>query len=837
MIAPMVTAPRDWWAAARENVYAHRKRLQFILHAIESSRAVRNQAVSDLTVLDVGCGTGVMITLPVASIGYRVMGIDIDAGSIAAARRTNPYPNAAFRHCDASSLVAAGERYDVVVASEVLEHLADPAGFLRSLRQLLRPDGVLVLTIPNGYGWFEWEAFLWDTVGLAKPVRGWRERRIALTQRLKAPIKWAIGWKPRSPAPKQPWERLENTNNLDSPHLQRFRWSRIVRLVAAAGLQVVQAGNGSLFCGEITHHYLHNRRWFIKANAGVTTCLPRWMAAGWYLTCRPSASVPQVLCLSDSGLMSQANTFVGQRFGVAPARLLSFRQLRRQPTLALRLPFRRFDVALVFLAGVDAPLYRDFILGYLFLLRAGHKALCDSQGREMEVGLHEGLLALARCVADLIGFPVVYGRGWWKARRLGRDRRNRYPARPASGRVAYLRANLWQESKAGGSVAHTTGVLSGLRAAGMDVTYVGTADFPPARRLRVEVSIVHPRLRWMRNLPDLAFLAYSESFGLHCLSLFSDRPPDYVYQRYSLLNCAGAWLAERLRCPFVLEYNGSEVWIARHWSAPLMFEGLAGRVEEANLRRADLVVVISSALRDEVAARGIPPERILVNPNGVDPTRYHPGIDGGPLRSRLELADRLVVGFVGTFGPWHGAEVLAQAVRPVAAQLPEAHFLFVGDGSGMPRVREIIARDGMEGRVTFTGLVPQDAAPEYLAACDLLASPHVGNPDGTPFFGSPTKLFEYMAMGKGIVASDLDQIGTILTHGKTGWLVPPGDVGALAKAILTLAQDPELRRTLGEAAREEVVRRHTWTAHVERILAKLVESGLLPEHGQGSHAA
>jgi glycosyltransferase involved in cell wall biosynthesis len=161
----------------------------------------------------------------------------------------------------------------------------------------------------------------------------------------------------------------------------------------------------------------------------------------------------------------------------------------------------------------------------------------------------------------------------------------------------------------------------------------------------------------------------------------------------------------------------------------------------------------------------------------------------------------------------------------------------VGDGSTMPKVREIVAGDGVGGRVTFTGLVAQDQAPGYLAACDLLVSPHVGNPDGSRFFGSPTKLFEYMAMGKGIVASDLDQIGTILTHGKTGWLVPPGDVGALAKAIVTLAQDPELRRKLGEAAREEVVRQHTWTAHVERILAKLVESGLLPEHGRGSHAA
>ncbi|HXZ44534.1 MAG TPA: glycosyltransferase, partial [archaeon] len=104
---------------------------------------------------------------------------------------------------------------------------------------------------------------------------------------------------------------------------------------------------------------------------------------------------------------------------------------------------------------------------------------------------------------------------------------------------------------------------------------------------------------------------------------------------------------------------------------------------------------------------------------------------------------------------------------------------------------------------------------------------HVPNPDGTPFFGSPTKLFEYMAMGKGIVASDLDQIGEILEHGKTAWLVKPGDPDALADGIVRLARDAGLRGALGEAARCEAVAKHTWTAHVGRILTRMVELGLL----------
>src|SRR4029453_10185209 len=107
------------------------------------------------------------------------------------------------------------------------------------------------------------------------------------------------------------------------------------------------------------------------------------------------------------------------------------------------------------------------------------------------------------------------------------------------------------------------------------------------------------------------------------------------------------------------------------------------------------------------------------------------------------------------------------------------------------------------------------------AACDILASPHVPNADGTPFFGSPTKLFEYMAMGKGIVASDLEQIGEILHHDQTAWLVKPGDPASLMEGLKRLIDDAGLRQRLGEGARSEVVQQFTWRAHTQHIITAL----------------
>jgi len=142
----------------------------------------------------------------------------------------------------------------------------------------------------------------------------------------------------------------------------------------------------------------------------------------------------------------------------------------------------------------------------------------------------------------------------------------------------------------------------------------------------------------------------------------------------------------------------------------------------------------------------------------------------------------------------------------------------VGDGMYRDEVERIITEAGLRQQVIFVGQVEHQRVPALLDACDLLLSPHAPMTDGSEFFGSPTKLFEYMATGKAIVASRLGQIGEVLVDNETALLVEPGSAQELADAILRLSGSRDLRARLGAAARQAAIERHTWKQNAQRVI-------------------
>jgi glycosyltransferase involved in cell wall biosynthesis len=399
-------------------------------------------------------------------------------------------------------------------------------------------------------------------------------------------------------------------------------------------------------------------------------------------------------------------------------------------------------------------------------------------------------------------------------------RDHRLPRTAATRAVSALYLRLepsvrWQGTlPVGGAATHSAGVVGGLLA--NDVAVRVIASEPLEDIDGAELAIQPPR-RVTHVVRALSQADYSQLV----LSAARDMHADFVYQRYALGGFAGLELARRLRVPLVLEFNSSGVWVERNWTpGGMRMAGPLSALERRNLLDASLIVVVSEAMKERLTAEGISAARILVNPNGVDVERLAPyrALTARAWRERMRRPQAPTVGFIGTFGPWHGVELLPDLI----AATPAARWIVIGAGDPLyARVAGEIDARGLRSRAFLPGLVSHARALALLSACDVCVTPHVPNADGSRFFGSPTKLFEYMGLAKPIVASDLEQIGVVIEHERNGLLHPPGDVAAAAAAIERLLADEELRRRLGDAALEDAQERYSWTAHVRRTLDAL----------------
>ncbi|MGQ0743222.1 MAG: methyltransferase domain-containing protein [Acidimicrobiales bacterium] len=399
------------------------------------------------------------------------------------------------------------------------------------------------------------------------------------------------------------------------------------------------------------------------------------------------------------------------------------------------------------------------------------------------------------------------------------------------GHGVYLRSDFWCTLTTGGSYGHTCYVAKELGRISSDLTCLLPHSFDLLDQFHLKQIILDsPSLE--SNERDL--LAAGPTFRLQLRPLLDALRPAYIYERLCLGNMVGAQLSAELDIPYVVEYNGSELSMRRSFDGTgYAHEALFDAMELGSFAQATVISVVSEPIRQSLLARGVAPERVLVNPNGTDPDVYCPAEPYVRAQTRKSLGftpDDCVVGFIGTFGGWHGINVLAEAIPLIASQCPRSRFLLIGDGPHRNLIDEAVVRNALFDRVVMTGQVPHHEGPGLLAAADVLVSPHSANMIDGPFFGSPTKLFEYMGMGQGIVASNLEQIGEVLSPGLStsdigivnvsshrAVLCRPGDVSDFVIGVCALANDPELSRALGANARKAMLASFTWEKHVERL--------------------
>jgi glycosyltransferase involved in cell wall biosynthesis len=388
--------------------------------------------------------------------------------------------------------------------------------------------------------------------------------------------------------------------------------------------------------------------------------------------------------------------------------------------------------------------------------------------------------------------------------------------------LVYLRS-LGQSTATniGGSASHSVGIVRAFGDLGYNVRVISRPPAPEFNHRKVTVTIVPYRPTTLKVHP-LSDLENHLRFLWQSWRLLVRSPPHGVYQRHTRFDPSGSILALLLGRPLILEHEGSEELMAASGDPTPCLRTLRA-CERLNHRVASMVVAVSEEVRaDLVQRRGVPGEKIIVCPSGVDSTRFAPGSGGQQRREELGIpTNTTVVGFSGTFAPWHGTETLAEAILQLPAEA-DLCFLFIGDGEGRTRIQLQLAE--ARQMCVFVGLVSLGEMPSYLDACDVLVCPTTPMPGSTEFFGSPTKLFEYMAAEKPIIASNIGQIATVIRHDENGLLIPARDPTALAEAIFRLLRDAELRMRLGRAAREDVARKYGWTRNAKMITERVLLS-------------
>ncbi|HVO30718.1 MAG TPA: glycosyltransferase [bacterium] len=297
---------------------------------------------------------------------------------------------------------------------------------------------------------------------------------------------------------------------------------------------------------------------------------------------------------------------------------------------------------------------------------------------------------------------------------------------------------------------------------------------------------------------------------------------DVIHAHFLVPNGAIAALAHGTR-PLVISLHGSDVYLAEK-SAPMR---AAARIA---IREAAHIVPCSEDLAERVIELGADPERVTVIPYGVDPAIFARPVDEASkaaVRARAGAGTRPMVLFVGNLQPKKGVTHLLDAARRVLAERPDTFFCLVGAG---PLERELKAKAASLGLsekdVRFMGEVPWAEIPAWYAAADVFVAPSVidasGNVDGLP-----NVVLEGMASALPVVASRVAGIGMVVKPGDTGWLVPPGNDEALARALREVLADLSAARVRGANARRFLESQMTWdriAARYEQVFARVLAS-------------
>ena len=287
---------------------------------------------------------------------------------------------------------------------------------------------------------------------------------------------------------------------------------------------------------------------------------------------------------------------------------------------------------------------------------------------------------------------------------------------------------------------------------------------------------------------------------------------DWVFEYAATLQCLG-WIFQRNGIPWILQVEALLYYEAKEERKALVLDGIAKKLELWSYRQCDVIACVSATLKEILVTEiGIDPHKIVLVPNGVDVEFLNP-----QLHQPKKVFSEFTIGFVGSLYSWAGLDLLLDAI----AELKNAGYNFslviVGDGEMMSAWSQQAIDLGIEQQVKFIGRVSWQEVPQYIAGCDIGYSGQIQLQMGKMYL-SPMKLYEYMSMGKPVVASAFEDARRLVEEGQTGFLYPPGDKQALKQSLIAAYEAKERLPAMGQQARQQIEREHSWSNRVQHLL-------------------
>lgn len=333
-----------------------------------------------------------------------------------------------------------------------------------------------------------------------------------------------------------------------------------------------------------------------------------------------------------------------------------------------------------------------------------------------------------------------------------------------------------------------------------------------------------PDVFWRRMLTYASFMVLGT-----LKALFTPGNFDALVAISPLPNGVGGWVVSKIR-RIPLMFDVCDIWPDCAVAVGMMEQPLLVRVafwlEKHIYKASTRIGVVTRGFTENLAAKGVPREKIVLLPDWVDPDLYDPAkIDREVARQRYELEGRFVVSFLGNFGLLMGLEAILETARIVQDRDPNILFLFVGKGAALPMMEEKIYKDNLQN-VRIIPYRPREEVPAMLQASDVLIVTYMKS--DLTMITVPSKIYEYLSIARPIVAGVSGVVGEIVTEAGAALVSPTRDPAEMADHIMTLKNDPARGDAMGRAGRQYAIDHFSFSkvaADYERTVKETGDSG------------